>query len=78
MVKTSPEVKVEDFDIFTTAYMFYKPIVFRSTQKGVYYNGLVRLGVSTESIIREIQTAREGLLIRTTIIAALALGIGII
>jgi serine phosphatase RsbU (regulator of sigma subunit) len=76
-IHTIPEFSVENFDLTTEAYLFFKPIVYRSSQKGVYYNGMVRLGVSTKSIIGQIEAARKGLIIRTGLIAFLAIIIGI-
>lgn len=71
------------FDAATAAqteqrYIFYKPILFRSSQDQLYYRGLVRLEVSTSGIVAEVIAARNQLIRRTLIIAAAALAFGIL
>ena len=55
----------------TTAYTFYKPVLYRTTGIDTYYRGLVRLGVSTEDILREVEASGRTLIIITAIVIAL-------
>ena len=60
-------------------YTFYRPIVYQ--QRGnneKFYQGTVRLRISTEEIISEIHTSTSALIKRTVIIALIAMGLGII
>ncbi len=62
-----------------TEYTFYRPIVYQ--QRGnneKFYQGTVRLQISTEEIIREIETSRKALIKRTVLIALIAMVLGII
>jgi HAMP domain-containing protein len=77
-VGSIPEFHVENLDMNVTSYMFYKPIVYRSSQDEVYFRGFVRLGISTERIIKNIEEARLALMRRTLIIALAAMGLGIV
>lgn len=73
-----PEFDPEKILVNPTEYTFYRPIVYQ--QRGnieKYYQGTVRLQISTEEIIREIETSREALIRRTVIIALIAIGLGI-
>ncbi|MCF6335921.1 MAG: SNF7 family protein, partial [Spirochaetales bacterium] len=60
-------------------YTFYRPIVYQ--QRGdneKFYQGTVRLRISTLDIIREIGTSRAALVRRTVIIALIAIALGIV
>ncbi|MCK5674274.1 MAG: SpoIIE family protein phosphatase, partial [Spirochaetales bacterium] len=60
-------------------YTFYRPIVYQ--QRGnneKFYQGTVRLRISTQEIISEIQTSTAALIQRTVIIALIAMGLGIV
>ncbi len=60
-------------------YTFYRPIVYQqrgNTEK--FYQGTVRLRISTSAIIREIETSRAALVKRTVIIALIAISLGIV
>lgn len=57
-------------------FIFYKPILFRQGRESIYYRGLVRLSVSTESIVAQVKSARETLIRSVAVVAAIALGIG--
>ncbi len=60
-------------------YIFFRPIVYQdSSRPGVYYHGLIRLGITTDRIRSEIITSRDELVRRTAIIALGAILIGII
>lgn len=60
-------------------YIFYRPVVYQdSSRPGDYYQGLIRLGISTERIREEIITSRDQLVRRTAVIALGAVLIGIV
>ncbi len=62
----------------TTNYVFYKPIVFREIDGEVFFHGLVRVGVSSQRIIAEINAAQQNLMRTTGVIAVLAVAVGIV
>lgn len=59
-------------------YTFYKPIVYRSRNDDIYYRGMIRLNVSTRNIIQQIDQSRRELIVRTGMIALVAVILGII
>jgi len=59
-------------------YTFYKPIVYRSRGDNIYYRGMIRLNVSTENIIQQIDQSRRELIVRTGMVALVAVILGII
>lgn len=59
-------------------YTFYKPIVYRSRGDDIYYRGMIRLNVSTQNIIQQIDQSRRELIVRTGLIALVAVILGII
>jgi len=59
-------------------YLFYKPILYRQGQDGVYYRGMVRLEVSTEKITAAVKSAYRSLLTIALTVAAIALALGIV
>ncbi len=59
-------------------YLFYKPILFRQGRETIYYRGLVRLSVSTASIVEQIIAARTTLFRSVAIVAAIALAAGVL
>ena len=59
-------------------YTFYRPIVFRVRDTYDYVRGFVRLGVSTERILSEIDAAVELLITRTGQVALGAVVLGIL
>lgn len=60
-------------------YSFYRPIVYQdSNRPGVYYHGLVRLGITTERIRGEIIASRDRLIRQTAVIALGAVLLGIL
>ncbi|MFW5727052.1 MAG: SpoIIE family protein phosphatase [Spirochaetia bacterium] len=78
-MSSMPEFNPENVLSGPTNYTFYRPIVYQdSDREGVYYHGMVRLGISTERIIQEIRNSRETLIRQTAIIAFGAIGLGII
>ncbi len=62
----------------TTSYVFYKPIVFREIDGEVFFHGLVRVGVTSQRIIAEINAAQQNLMRTTGVIAVLAVAVGIV
>lgn len=68
---TKPFSRPEDF-------LFYKPIIEYRPSDQLLYRGMVRLEVSTVHIVAELRSATASLLGITLVIAAIALGIGII
>mgnify|MGYP001398951793 CR=1 FL=1 len=61
----------------TTEYVFYKPVVYRQGQDGIYYRGMVRLAVSTDLINQELRSATVNLVRITGSIALLVLAVGV-
>jgi serine phosphatase RsbU (regulator of sigma subunit) len=59
-------------------YTFYKPVLYRTTGVNTYYRGLIRLGVSTETILEQLATSRRILIMITAGIALLAVIVGVI
>jgi HAMP domain-containing protein len=73
-----PEYRIDELIDAQTEYVFYKPILYLvSPPDGVYYRGLVRLGISTENIIQEIEVSRRNLIMRVGIITLIAIVIGV-
>lgn len=61
-----------------TEYVFYKPVLFRREGQDRYYRGTVRLGVSTESILQDIQASQGQLFLIIGVVAVIALFLGIL
>jgi hypothetical protein len=59
-------------------YLFYKPILEYRPSDSLLYRGMVRLEVSTAQIVADVRAATGQLVRLTLIIAAIALGIGIL
>ncbi|MFO7849721.1 MAG: SpoIIE family protein phosphatase, partial [Spirochaetia bacterium] len=79
IMASSPEFKPEDILTGPREYVFYRPIVYEDTGgESKYFQGMVRLGISTERIRNEITASRDALVRQTVIIALAAIGIGII
>ncbi len=80
--RSVPPFEPEELSTDITEYVFYQPVVFARAQEDPetarYFRGLIRLGISTDIILEEIDTARRQLIISTAIVAlgALAGGIG--
>jgi serine phosphatase RsbU (regulator of sigma subunit) len=70
-----PKVEVKDVLPF---YIFYKPIVARPLSGDDYFQGAVRLGVSTDTIRGALVKSRQDLLIRIGIVALAAALLGLI
>lgn len=59
-------------------YTFYKPIVYRSNQDSLYFRGMIRVGISTSSILEEMKSSERTLLLTAGIVALVALGLGVL
>jgi serine phosphatase RsbU (regulator of sigma subunit) len=78
-VSSVPEFDYETILTGPSEYIFYRPIIYQdSSRPGVYYHGLIRLGITTERIQEEIITSRDQLVRQTSIIALVAVFIGIV
>jgi len=75
-VASEPPFNATALGLTAEEFIFYKPILFRQGRESLYYRGLVRLSVSTESIVVQVKSAREALIRSVAIVAAIALGIG--
>jgi serine phosphatase RsbU (regulator of sigma subunit) len=90
LIKSYPDFSA---DSLAPQYTFYMPVVYLSSKKDAsgapardssgsyqvgYYQGLVRLVVSTERISSEIQRAQRTLIIISGTIALIAIGLGIL
>ncbi|MCK5674949.1 MAG: SpoIIE family protein phosphatase [Spirochaetales bacterium] len=74
-----PEFDPENILTNATEYTFYSPIVYQQRgQTGKYYQGTVRLQISTEEIIKEIETSRDALIKRSVYVALIAITLGIV
>ncbi|MFP4509643.1 MAG: SpoIIE family protein phosphatase [Spirochaetaceae bacterium] len=62
----------------TDEYLFFRPIVYRELNSDVYFHGVVRILVSSERIIQEIQASQQNLVTTTGIITLIAVGIGVV
>ncbi len=73
-----PEYDPERLSRENTDYVFFKPIVYAITGEDLYFRGLVRVGITTEPIIRQINAERTRIVITTGVISLIAIGIGVI
>lgn len=76
-VGSVPEFNAENLSPLTSEYVFYKPIVYSRRGETTYFRGMVRLGVSTDRILNEIENSRKNLIIRIGIITLIAIGLGV-
>jgi serine phosphatase RsbU (regulator of sigma subunit) len=74
-----PEFDPEEILTNPMEYTFFSPIVYQKRGNNEkYYQGSVRLQISTEEIITEIETSRDALIKRTVYVALIAIGLGIV
>ncbi len=78
VVGSTPNFNPENLTRAQTKFEFYKPIVYLQPNSDIYYHGIVRLEVSTDRILAQIDSATNNLIRTTVIIALIAVGIGII
>ncbi len=81
-IRSTPGFSTEQLDLETTEFLFYKPVLdlvagaaedFRD-----YYRGTVRVAVSTQLIIDQVQATQREIILSTTIIAVVAIAFGIL
>ena len=77
-VASYPSYNSEELSTEITDYVFYKPIVFRSQDESSYFRGIVRLGISTEGIIKTIDSSTKQLIMLIGGIAVAAIILGIV
>ena len=71
-VKSEPEYSLENFEVSPNRrYIFYRPIMYRHGSMDEFFWGLVRLEVSVNSILSEIDSGQSAL-IRVNLLVALA------
>ena len=82
VIRSTPDLDVQQLSEDQTRFVFYTPIMAWNTSESPeiarYYRGTVRMGISTDLILQEIQTAQRELLISTGIVAAVAVAVGVI
>ena len=59
-------------------YIFYKPIMYRQRTDDNFYRGLIRLEVSTDSVIERINNEQFTIMLTIVIVALIVMAIGII
>lgn len=57
-------------------YIFFKPVMYRQGTEDVYFRGLIRLEVSTDSILREIEQGQREILKTILLVAGIVMLIG--
>ena len=67
-----------DFSLNNTEFIFYRPVVYRKARSNNYIHGLVYLELSTQSVVDALKTEIKNIIIRSVIIALLALLAGVI
>ncbi|HUX11563.1 MAG TPA: SpoIIE family protein phosphatase, partial [Spirochaetia bacterium] len=78
LIGSVPDFNPNSLNRSQTIFEFYKPIVYLQPNSDIYYHGLVRIAVSTDRILTQIQDATNNLIRNTVIIAMIAVGIGIV
>ncbi|TVQ40233.1 MAG: HAMP domain-containing protein [Spirochaetaceae bacterium] len=82
VVDSIPRFDAEDLSREQREYYFYRPVVFfqpgEDPELARYFRGVVRMGVSTDLILAEIDDARRELIISTAFVALGAVSAGII
>ncbi|MBN2737776.1 MAG: SpoIIE family protein phosphatase [Spirochaetales bacterium] len=63
-------------DNLASEYTFFRPLVYRRLGEDVYFRGLVRLKITSASIIKNINESRDALIIRIMLIALIAVVLG--
>ncbi len=78
VIGSVPEFSIENLEEAEREYVFYRPVVYRTVGQDTYYKGLVRLAVSTDRIVAEINESVRGLVLIIAIIAVISIGIGVV
>lgn len=81
-IRSSPQFDFEDLNRENTDFLFYKPVLDLPAGAGAdfteYYRGTVRVGISTQLILDEIDSTRRDLIFTTGIIATIAVAFGVL
>lgn len=81
-IRSAPGFDFEELRRDITTYLFYKPVMDIVPGAGAdfrnYYRGTVRVGISTQLIIDEINATQRDLIITTVVIAIAAVVLGIV
>ena len=82
VVRSTPQLNAQDLSQDQRRFVFYTPVMAWNTSESPevarYYRGTVRMGVSTDLILQEIQTTQRDLLISTAVVAAIAVAVGVV
>lgn len=62
----------------TSSFIFFKPVMYRQGSEDQYFRGVVRIEVTTDSIVAEIAAARLNLVYIVLSVAAVAILIGLV
>lgn len=73
-----PTYDSKKLDRNNTRYTFFKPVLFRQGTDDVFVRGFVRIEISTETLITEVDSAVKQLVLVTVLVALLAISIGIV
>ncbi|MBI9102346.1 MAG: SpoIIE family protein phosphatase [Spirochaetales bacterium] len=73
-----PKFDPQVFAAEKTTYIFFKPILYRSSDDDIFFRGIVRLGVSNSRIIDDINDSREQLMIIIGTVAVIAMALGVL
>ena len=80
-MRSNPVYNIERLDKTTTEYVFYQPIIAWNADRvglsGQFYQGLVRIGISTDTLLAQLESAQREIILTTLIIAILATIAGI-
>ncbi len=78
VIGSVPAYEVNNLSRAIDHYTFFKPIVYRSNQDSLYFRGMIRMGVSTEPILKEMKSSERTLLITSGVVALVAIGLGVL
>ncbi|MEM5947874.1 SpoIIE family protein phosphatase [Spirochaetia bacterium 38H-sp] len=78
VVESQPYFDTTRIDYNQRIYVFYKPVMYRVSGENNYVHGMVRLAVSTDKIIEEVESARATLIKITALITLIAVILGIV
>ena len=81
-VQSRPPYDVERLDRAESDYIFYQPIIAWSAEQGAadgqFYQGTVRIGINTDTLLEQVASAQNEIILTTLIIAIVAAIVGII
>ena len=78
VIESYPKFDTEDLNLSVDEYMFYKPIVYRSSTDDLFFRGIIRLGVSMDGIRMQLNDAQRSLVRITIIIAVISAIMGVV